>query len=73
MPASIMRRSPCAVSRSARRKVDEFELIRRYFARAGEAPGVIEGIGDDGAVLRPEPGIEVLPLRVFLDELETGL
>ena len=36
--------------------VDEFELIRRYFDRAGEAGGVRVGIGDDGAVLEPSPG-----------------
>jgi thiamine-monophosphate kinase len=36
--------------------VDEFELIRRYFDRAGEAGGVRIGIGDDGAVLEPTPG-----------------
>ena len=64
-----MRRSPCAVSRLARRKVDEFELIRRYFARAGEAPGVIEGIGDDGAVLRPESGRELVTV---IDTLVEG-
>jgi thiamine-monophosphate kinase len=34
--------------------VDEFELIRRYFERAGGA-GVEIGIGDDGAVLVPAP------------------
>ncbi len=36
--------------------MDEFELIRRYFVRAGEAAGVRIGIGDDGAVLEPTPG-----------------
>lgn len=36
--------------------MDEFELIRRYFVRAGEAAGVLAGIGDDGAVLEPTPG-----------------
>ena len=36
--------------------MDEFELIRRYFDRAGEASGVRVGIGDDGAVLEPSPG-----------------
>jgi thiamine-monophosphate kinase len=40
--------------------VDEFELIRRYFARRGEAPGVVAGIGDDGAVLRPEVGRDLV-------------
>jgi thiamine-monophosphate kinase len=36
--------------------VDEFELIRHYFVRQGEAGGVLVGIGDDGAVLQPSPG-----------------
>ena len=40
--------------------MDEFGLIRRYFARGGEAPGVIVGIGDDGAVLQPEPGRDLV-------------
>ena len=34
--------------------MDEFELIRRYFDRQGEKPGVAVGIGDDGAVLTPD-------------------
>ena len=40
--------------------MDEFELIRRYFARGGDAPGVVTGIGDDGAVLRAEPGRDLV-------------
>jgi thiamine-monophosphate kinase len=36
--------------------VDEFELIRRYFTRPVTAPGIVLGVGDDGAILRPEPG-----------------
>ena len=40
--------------------MDEFELIRRYFVREDEAPGVTTGIGDDGAVLRPEAGREII-------------
>ena len=38
--------------------MDEFELIRRYFTRDARASGVIVGIGDDGAVLEFEPGIQ---------------
>jgi thiamine-monophosphate kinase len=38
--------------------VDEFELIRRYFARDAQASDVIVGIGDDGAVLELAPGIQ---------------
>lgn len=36
------------------RVVDEFELIRRYFDRRGSQRGVVTGIGDDGAVVRPD-------------------
>jgi thiamine-monophosphate kinase len=36
--------------------VDEFGIIRRYFTRDADAPGVIVGVGDDGAVLAPTPG-----------------
>jgi thiamine-monophosphate kinase len=38
--------------------VDEFELIGRYFDRRTNLPGVRIGIGDDGAVLTPTPGLE---------------
>ena len=38
--------------------MDEFELIRRYFDRDGEVAGVSTGIGDDGAVLTPDPGLQ---------------
>jgi thiamine-monophosphate kinase len=34
--------------------MDEFELISRYFDRNGDMPGVVVGIGDDGAVLMPD-------------------
>jgi thiamine-monophosphate kinase len=34
--------------------MDEFDLIRRYFDRDGEKPGVAVGVGDDGAVLTPD-------------------
>jgi thiamine-monophosphate kinase len=40
--------------------VDEFALIRRYFDRAISASGVSTGIGDDGAVLIPTPGRELV-------------
>lgn len=36
--------------------MDEFEIIRRFFTRAGHAEGVVVGVGDDGAVLEPTPG-----------------
>ncbi len=40
--------------------MDEFALIRRYFDRAISATGVRTGIGDDGAVLIPTPGRELV-------------
>ena len=40
--------------------MDEFGLIRRYFARAGTDDSVRVGIGDDGAVMRPSPGSELV-------------
>lgn len=40
--------------------MDEFELIQRYFVRTDEARGVVTGIGDDGAVLQPDPGYELI-------------
>lgn len=36
--------------------MDEFGLIRRYFARAGGDGSVRVGIGDDAAVMMPDPG-----------------
>jgi len=35
--------------------MDEFDLIRRFFDRRRDAAGVAVGIGDDGAVLNPDP------------------
>lgn len=42
------------------RDLGEFELIRRLTADAGEAAGVVLGAGDDAAVLRLEPGRELV-------------
>jgi thiamine-monophosphate kinase len=50
--------------------VDEFELIRRYFLRDRGAPGVVVGVGDDGAVLEPEPGRELVAV---VDTLVEGV
>jgi len=50
--------------------VDEFELIRRYFVRSDEAAGVITGIGDDGAVLQPDAGREIINV---IDTLVEGV
>lgn len=40
--------------------MDEFDLIRRFFVRENEGHGVIVGIGDDGAVLQPDAGRELI-------------
>jgi thiamine-monophosphate kinase len=40
--------------------VDEFELIRRHFMLPGDIPDVITGIGDDGAVVKPELGRDLI-------------
>ncbi|RLA28929.1 MAG: thiamine-phosphate kinase [Gammaproteobacteria bacterium] len=40
--------------------MDEFEIIRRYFERTVNDKSVRVGIGDDGAVLRPEPGRDLI-------------
>jgi len=37
--------------------VDEFGIIRRYFTRDAGRPGVVVGVGDDGALLEPTPGL----------------
>ncbi len=48
----------------------EFELIRRYFQRAGGAnPAVALGIGDDCALLQPAPGTQ---LAISSDMLVVG-
>ena len=38
--------------------MNEFELIERYFRRPPHNPDVRVGIGDDGAVIAPSPGME---------------
>ena len=40
--------------------MDEFALIRRYFASLGHADGVVLGVGDDAAVLAVPPGEELV-------------
>lgn len=49
--------------------VDEFELIRRFFARHSDSPAVVAGVGDDGAVLRPRAGRELVTV---IDTLVSG-
>ncbi len=50
--------------------VDEFELIRRYFDRGAAGVGIPVGIGDDGAVLVPTPGLEQVQV---IDTLVEGV
>ena len=50
--------------------MDEFELIHQYFARAVADSDVLIGIGDDGAVLRPEPGRDLVSV---VDTLVEGV
>ena len=40
--------------------MDEFELIERYFSGFAADSSVSVGIGDDGAVVRPEPGRDLV-------------
>jgi thiamine-monophosphate kinase len=40
--------------------VDEFELIRRFFSRPVSSTAVVAGVGDDGAVIRPPEGRELV-------------
>jgi thiamine-monophosphate kinase len=48
--------------------VDEFDLIRRYFTSDARAPGVVTGVGDDGAVLQPSPGTQQVQVTDTLVE-----
>ncbi|MEO1202818.1 MAG: thiamine-phosphate kinase [Pseudomonadota bacterium] len=50
--------------------MDEFELIRRYFTRPGADEGVMIGVGDDGAVLEPTPGMQQVSV---IDTLVEGV
>lgn len=53
--------------------LSEFELITRFFsglAPAGPDAGVLLGIGDDAAILRPPPGEDLL---VSIDTLVSGV
>jgi thiamine-monophosphate kinase len=50
--------------------VDEFELISRFFDRQLLTPGVLTGIGDDGAVLKPDPDCDQIQV---IDTLVEGV
>ena len=49
--------------------VGEFELIRRHFTRPGRSRDVVLGVGDDCALLRLQPGMQ---LAVSCDMLVEG-
>jgi thiamine-monophosphate kinase len=63
-------RSICARSKYGPAPVDEFGIIRRYFSRDAESPGVVVGVGDDGAVLAPTPGLQQVQV---IDTLVEGV
>jgi thiamine-monophosphate kinase len=50
--------------------MDEFELIRRYFERSHDSDNVVTGIGDDGAVLEPDPARQQVQV---IDTLVSGV
>src|SRR5690606_26265723 len=50
--------------------VDEFDIIRRFFLRKETHGGVIVGVGDDGAVVEPEPGHHLV---VVVDTIIAGV
>ncbi len=50
--------------------MDEFELIRRYFARTGRDPSIVLGIGDDGAIVRPDADRELV---IVIDTMVEGV
>jgi len=50
--------------------VDEFDLIRRYFARDAHSPDTVVGVGDDGAILQPSPGTQQVQV---IDTLVEGV
>lgn len=66
----MLRQELCARTRCGQTPVDEFELIERFFNRRVSVPGVVVGIGDDGAVLRPAPGLEQVQV---IDTLVEGV
>jgi len=50
--------------------LDEFEIIRQYFDRDTNDDSVIVGIGDDGAVTKPEDGRDLVTV---IDTLVAGI
>ena len=50
--------------------MNEFELIRRHFFLPDDVDSVITGIGDDGAVIKPDPDRELISV---IDTLVEGV
>jgi len=50
--------------------VDEFEIIRRLFTPDKTSDSVIVGVGDDGAILRPDPGRDLVTV---VDTMVSGV
>jgi len=50
--------------------LDEFELIQRFFGRQATDPAVRIGVGDDGAVVQPANGLELV---TAIDTLVEGV
>jgi len=50
--------------------VDEFEIIRRLFTPNSRSESVIVGVGDDGAVLRPDTGRDLVTV---VDTMVSGV
>ena len=50
--------------------MDEFDLIRRFFSRKEKGGGVIVSVGDDGAIVAPEPGHHLV---VVVDTIIAGV
>jgi len=49
--------------------ISEFEIIRRFFTRGRPSEtGVILGVGDDAAIVRPEPGRDLVIAADVLNE-----
>jgi len=50
--------------------MDEFEIIRRFFDRPASDESIIVGVGDDGAILRPTPGHDLISV---VDTMVSGV
>jgi thiamine-monophosphate kinase len=50
--------------------MDEFEIIRRYFDRPASDDSIVVGVGDDGAIMRPMPGHDLISV---VDTMVSGV